>query len=137
MIPKALRVVAVIQLVTGVLAVAGMLVQIVQARLLLDFNALGIPIYYGLLQLKTPWRTCALVFLWLEMIAAPVWFVFGLSARDPAPFQVFGIPAGDVSPAWICVLAVPSFVLAVWQYRVLTRPEIRALFVSSALGRPA
>ena len=58
MIPRALRIVAVIQLVSGLLAAAGIVYQVTQSRLILDFSVLGIPIYYGMLAVPLSFILC-------------------------------------------------------------------------------
>ena len=128
MIPTALRVVALMHLVFGLLSVAGILVQLTRGQINLDFGVLGIPIYFGLMRFSNGWRTCALVFTWFGMIMAPIIFILGIALRMPAYFQIFGIPLGSVSPIWISVAVVPGFLLSLWQYSVLTRDDIRSLF---------
>jgi len=132
MVPRALRVVALIHWAGGVLAAAGIVVNLFHDRLFLDLDLLGIPIYYGLLRLSSGWRTCALVFLWGDLIATPLMFLVGLVGKPPAFVLVLGVRLESISPVWMSVLAVPAFILALWQYRVLTRPEIRSLFTSAA-----
>ncbi len=80
------------------------------------------------MRLSRGWRTCALVFLWLGMLLAPVAFFMGLAANSPAYFQVLGVRLASISPVWLSVVSVPYFILNFWQYRVLTRPDIRSLF---------
>lgn len=132
MIPSSLRVVSWIQLVRGLIAAAGILVALVQGHLSLDFGVLGILIFFGLRKLRQGWRTCALVFLWLDMLAAVVVLVPGLTAHPTADFALLGVWLARVSPFGLCVLAILHFALAVWQYRVLTRPAIRSLFLGRA-----
>ena len=78
-----------------------------------QFYVLGFGIYFGLRRFSTGWRTCALVLIWIQLIVIPVIFVFGASARVPAFYA-----AGCL--AW--------YLLQLWLYRVLTRPDIRNLF---------
>jgi hypothetical protein len=132
MLPRDLRVVAVIQLVGGLASAVGMVVQLTRNHLNLDFGVLGIPIYFGLMRLSSGWRTCALVFLWFSLILAPVVFFVGLAAQHPAWFGMFGVRLASVSPVWLSVAALLLFVLSLWQYRVLTRPGVRTLFLLPA-----
>jgi hypothetical protein len=129
MIPRALRFVAVIQLLGGLAAAAGIVVQMMHGHLNLDFGVLGIPIFFGLTNLRCGWRTCALVFIWVGILLAPIAFFLGLAAQSPAYLLVFGIRLADVSPVWLSVVSVPVFLLQVWQYQVLTRPDVRSLFL--------
>lgn len=71
------------------------------------------------------------------MILAPLAFVLGIGASTPAYFQLFGIRFASFSPAWLSLAAVIMFVLCAWQYRVLTRPSIRDLFLRPAVELPA
>src|SRR5690606_32759624 len=112
----------------------GILVQLVQHHVDVDFGVLGIPIYFGLRRLSSGWRTCALVLLWISLLMSPVLFALGLAARSPAYFTLFGIRLANISPVWVSVAAVVVFLLSLWQYRVLTRPEIRSLFLRPAEG---
>jgi hypothetical protein len=129
MIPKALRVVAVIHLVGGLMSVARIVVQLTQGTIGLDLGVLGIPIYFGLMRLSSGWRSCALVFIWLGILLTPIIFVIGLKSGLPGQLHIFGVPVGSISPIWISVASVLWFLLNLWQYRVLTRDDIKRLFV--------
>lgn len=107
----------------------GILVQLTRGHLSLDLGVLGIPIYFGLLRRSSGWRTWALVFAWVGMLVSPAAFLLGLASRNPAYFKVFGLQLASLSPVWLSVVSVPFFFLNVWQYRVLTHPEIRASFL--------
>jgi hypothetical protein len=119
----------VIHLVGGLMSAARIVVQLTQGTIGLDLGVLGIPIYFGLMRLSSGWRSCALVFIWLGILVTPVIFVFGLEARLPAQLHIFGIPVGSISPIWISVVSVALLLLNLWQYRVLTRDDIKRLFV--------
>ncbi|MBK7643764.1 MAG: hypothetical protein IPJ19_12085 [Planctomycetes bacterium] len=114
-IPKDLRLVAWIQLLCGLCSVVTVAFQAAHNRYFLDFSVLGVPIYFGLMSKSNAWRTCTIVMLQLELVLLPCVFLVGLA----------GIPTGHVSAP---VLALPIFLLVLWQYRVLMRAEIRALF---------
>ena len=132
--PRALRIVAVIQLLYGVSAALSAVVLLLQSHISLNASVLGIPIYYGLLRFSSGWRTCALVLLWFGMLSTPVLILMGLMAETPAHLRVFGMSVAAVSPLWFAVASILGFMLDVWQYRVLTRPAIRALFPATATG---
>jgi hypothetical protein len=137
MIPTALRVVALLHLLGGVLTVAAILVKLTHGRISLDFGVLGIPIYFGLMRFSRGWRTCALVFIWLGILLAPVAFILGLTTHFPAYFQIFGVRLASIRPVWLSVASVFWFLLELWQYRVLTRADIRSLFLQPAPGLAA
>jgi hypothetical protein len=43
-----------------------------------------------------------------------------------------GVRYGNISALWMSAVAVPFFCLSLWEYRVLTRPDVRALFIHEA-----
>jgi hypothetical protein len=112
-IPTALSAASCIFLVLAVLAVVQVVDCFSRGSLNFQFYVLGFGIYFGLRRFSTGWRTCALVLIWIQLIVIPVIFVFGASARVPAFYA-----AGCL--AW--------YLLQLWLYRVLTRPDIRNLF---------
>jgi len=120
------RIVAVLFLIAGVLAV----VQMVMTRVL-EFGTglLALPAGIGLLRYSNAWRIVALVILWISLalfiIATGMVLVNGRAA--PVTF-------GVRSPALIAVLILLSFALTIWEIRVLTRPDVRRSF---ELGDPA
>lgn len=131
-VPTALRIVAVLFLISGWFAVVEVLVQLTQRNFSINLGVLGIPIYFGLMRLSGGWRICALAFIWLGMLLALFAFIVGVVVEDPAEFAVWGVAVASVSSLWISVLSVALFVLCLWQYRALTRPEIRELFIPVA-----
>ena len=84
------------------------------------------------MRFRSGWRTCALVLLWFGMLVAPVAFVLGLCSRAPAYFELFRLPLVSLPPVWLSVVSIPYFLLDLWQYRVLTRREIRTLFLRAS-----
>src|SRR5262245_12705468 len=128
-LPRALRVVAVIQLLGGLYSVADMLLQLMWNHVLFNIGVLGIPIYYGLRRLSSGWRSCALFFLWVGLVLAAGMFLFGLIGRGPAYFGICGVRLASIPQVVLSIVALPLFFFFLWQYRVLTRPDIRALFL--------
>jgi hypothetical protein len=128
-IPTALRVVAYIHLVVGVGCVIQFIVMLFHSTISLQFGIVYIPIFFGLLNLRNGWRVCAMVLLWFGLISIPIIFLVGLSGGLPTYFEVSGIRSARV-PGWIGPAAtIPFFLLALWQYRVLVRPDVRRLFL--------
>lgn len=127
-IPGSLRRVADVFRVFGLLAAADVLLSLPQGRLSFNFGVLGLWIAPGLLRLSPGWRTCGLVLLWVAMIGSGIAAVFVANHSGELPFVFFGQRVGRV-PGEVAVL-VPAAIFAVslWQYRVLTRPEIGRLF---------
>lgn len=127
-IPAALKVVAALFILSGVSAVLEMLFALFQSRININFGVIGLFVGLGLLGLRPGWRTCALVLLWIGMIGTPVIGLLMLGSSAPLNFAVFGVTIGHIPKPAGFVMAAALFLLAVWQYRVLTRPDIRALF---------
>ena len=128
LIPTSLKVVAILFIVGGIFAVIEVLVSFVHGHININFGVLGLLIGPGLLALRRGWRTCALVLLWIAMIGVPVFTVLMLGHSGPLDFKLFGQKVGEVSKELGLIVAFVAFALALWQYRVLTRPDVRRLF---------
>jgi hypothetical protein len=132
-IPTALRVVAYIHLVMGILCVIQFIVQLFHSAIYVSLGILYFPIAYGLFNLRNGWRVCAMVFLWFGLIILPIIFLVGLTGALPTYFSMFGIRSRV--PGWIVsVETIPFFLLVLWQYRVLVRPDVRRLFLKPESG---
>jgi hypothetical protein len=95
---------------------------------------LGIPIYFGLLNLRNGWRVCAIFLVLFGLISLPILFILGVTQEGPANVEVVGINIAQ-APSWVVSLeTIPFFLLALWQYRVLARPDIRQLFLTETQG---
>lgn len=128
-LPADLRAVAFVHLVTGVGALLEVVVRLTQDHYQLNLGVLGIPICFGLLRRAAAWRSCALALLWMGLLLAPIAGFAGMVGSGPATFGVFGVPLGFASRGWLCVVAAALFLLFLWQYRVLVRPDVRSLFL--------
>jgi hypothetical protein len=127
--PTSLRVVAGIFLFFGLTAVVDIVVRLAFGTVYLTFGVLGIPVYYGLLRHNANWRLVALMFLWFGFIVLPLIALVTVLGALPSYFELFGIQIVEI-PAWfVAASAVPFFFLNLWQYRVLTSPSVRSLFV--------
>ena len=127
-IPTSLRVVALLFILCGVLSLIQVIGSLMNGNLNINFGVLGLFIGPGLLRLSQGWRTCALVFLWIAIIGMPILAILFMTASGPLDFKVFGQKAGHGSKELVILLACLMFILAAWQYRVLTRPDVRRLF---------
>ena len=127
-IPTGLSVVSYLFFAMGILALVDIIGGAFMGSLNLDFNILGLWVCGGLRRYSPGWRTCALVFIWLDMIASAIGFVYGFVGRGPVFIKIFGQRYADIPVIWVSVVAVIFFPLAFWMYRVLTRPNIRTLF---------
>ena len=121
-IPGALRAVAIIHLVMGVEALAGVLVHLARNSYQLNLGVLGIPICFGLLRFSRGWRTCALALLWVGLLLVPLGVLLSVFGSGPVTFFVFGLSVGQLARPWLYVMAAVMFMLFLWQYRVLVSP---------------
>ncbi len=127
-IPVSLSVVAILFIIGGISSVLEVGFALTQNRISINFGVLGLFIGPGLLALKPGWRTCALVFVWIGLIGVPLVALFMLGSSQPVNFAVLGQKLGQVSKQVGLTVAVLLFLLALWEYWVLTRPDVRALF---------
>ncbi len=134
-IPLELQVVAVLFLVYGIFSAAGMLHRLVSGDFYLDLGIFCIPAYFGLRRFSQGWRTFALVGIWIGLLTSPIIFLasvfIGKVSRQILGFKIAGIPS-----FWSSAVVVLFFLLYLWQYRVLTRPDIRALFGLAPYAAP-
>ncbi len=127
-IPTSLKVVAILFIIVGINAVIEVIVSLFNNHINIQLGVLGLFIGRGLLALRPGWRTCALVFLWIAMVVMPIFIVLLLSSSGPLNFTIFGQLVGHASRWLGLILATAGFALAIWQYRVLTHPDVRKLF---------
>ena len=127
-IPASLKVVAILFIIGGILSVIDCLGSFLHGHININFGVLGLFIGPGLLALRRGWRTCGLVFLWIAMIGVPLFTVLMLGHSGPLDFKVFGQKVGHASKELGLIFAIIMWALAVWQYRVLTRLDVRRLF---------
>jgi len=80
----------------------------------------------GLRQCSRFWRFCALVVTWLGFLG-----VARMTYQAVSPYLHSSVhkPADTLPVGFLCVMAV-GFLVQIWQYRVLTRSEVRDLFYS-------
>jgi len=127
-IPTALSIVSYLFLISGIASVVDMIVRLTRGELYLTLGILGVWIFFGLRRFSPGWRICALVFIWFGLILGPLVAIIALLHDGPADLKVFGERVAYVSPIWLAAAAALFFLLALWQYRVLTRPDIHRLF---------
>jgi len=129
-IPTSLKVVAFLFILSGITSIIEIIVSLMHGHININFGVLALFIGLGLLRLSHGWRTCALVFLWIAMVGIPLIAIYFLTLTAPKPldYTLFGQKIGQVSKEFGIVFGALMFALAVWQYRVLTRPDVRRLF---------
>ena len=126
--PISLRIVAALFILGGISSIIDVIVSLAQRTLPLNFGVLGLFVGIGLLRFSRAWRTCALVFLWLAFIVLPLVALVFLFVAGSVNYTIFWQKIGSGSRAIGVALAALVFAVALWQYRVLTRPDIRKLF---------
>jgi hypothetical protein len=131
-----LVVVAVLFITAGAFALLEVLVSLVNGELDLNFGVIALLVGPGLLRLSRGWRTCALVLLWVSLIGLPIFSVLFLAHGGPLDFSLFGQKVGEVSVLHGLAFGAVLFALTQWQYRVLTRPDVRRLFEPAAPTLP-
>ena len=128
-LPLALKIVAIIFILSGITALIEVIVSLMNKRIDINFGVLGIFIGIGLFKLSQGWRTCALVWTCLVIITVPVIGFMFLGHTGPLDFSIFGQKVGIVSKQVGVAMAALLFVYTLWQYRVLTREDVRRLFI--------
>jgi len=125
--PLALRVVAGLHVFLGVCAVIEVVVSLLHSHINLNFGVLGLWIGPGLLRHDRVWRNWALAFLGIAFVGLPLFCA--LAVRHAAlNFKLFGVPMGQVPTGIAFAVVIPVLMISAWEYHVLIRPDIRALF---------
>lgn len=127
-IPTSLKVVAALFILTGISSLIEILVSLQHHRISLNFGILGLFIGPGLLRCSPTWRAWALACTWIALAGIPLAGLIFLLAPGPLHFRLFGQDVGDAPKVAGVALLIPAFLIALWQYRVLTRPDVHALF---------
>lgn len=128
-VPTCLKVVAWLFIVGGVLAVIEIIVSLMNNHININLGVLGIFIGLGLFKLKAGWRTCALVFIWLTLIILPVFAILSIVDPSKLHYRILGQNVGRAPVPVALATAAIFFCFFLWQYRVLTRGDIREIFI--------
>lgn len=126
-LPRALRIVAWLFLFGGINSLLTIIVCAMNGQLQLDFGVVGIFVFFGLKHLSPGWRICGLVILALNMVLMPIIAVLGLIAPE-GHFDLFGQHIASIPPPLVSLVCLGWFALSIWEWRVLTRPEVAVLF---------
>jgi len=126
--PLSLKIVAALFILGGISSIIEVIISLTQGRLSFNFGVLGVVIGIGLLRFSRAWRTCALVFLWIALISLPLVALAFLFLAGAVNYTIFWQEIGPASRVIGVVLATLLFAVALWEFRVLTRPDIRKLF---------
>ena len=126
--PLSLKIVSALFILSGISSIIEVIVSLTQGRLSFNFGVFGVVIGIGLLRFSRAWRTCALIFIWIALICLPLVALAFLFLAASVNYIIFWQNVGPGSRVVGAALAGLLFALALWQYRVLTRPDIRKLF---------
>ena len=126
--PTSLIIVAVLFILGGVSSVYEVLFSLTRGNINLNFGVLGLFIGFGLLRLSSGWRTCALFCTWLGLLLIPIVGLLILNHDGPSNFKFVGQKIGVDGKGAGLVMCIVIFLYFAWQYRVLTRPDVLALF---------
>ena len=126
-IPKPLKVVAYLFIIGGIFAVIEVIMALLNSRISINFGILGIFIGQGLLRLNPHSLSWAMFFVWLGLIFTPIAAVLFLFT--PGNLNMFGVNAGQAPPGLGFIFSIAAFALVYWEYTVLTKRQIRQLFV--------
>ena len=133
--PLSLKLVAALFILGGISSIIDVIICLTQGTIFLNIGVLGLFIGIGLLRFSRCWRTCALAFLWIALIGLPLAALAFLFLEGAVDYTLFGRRMGEAPRVVGVTLAAALFALALWQYRVLTRPDIRKVFGVSAEQR--
>lgn len=127
--PLALTIVAVVFLLGGVLSLIETITSLKFGHISINFGVIGIFIGVGLFRLRRGWRTCALVFIWIGLVGLPIVGFQFLHYSGPLNFGIYGRELGSFTKEIGLAVIMISFLFTLWQFRVLTRPDVRSLFL--------
>ena len=133
---KALKVVAILFLVTGISACVEFVLSFGQQRIFVPYGVLGFFICSGLTGYRRNWRTVALVLLWIALISIPLAAIFAIFSGAPTYIELLGFRIAQVPFLIFLAWAAACWLFNFWQYGVLMRPSIRMKFLSMATSAP-
>lgn len=128
-VPTCLKVVAWLFIIGGVIAVIEIIVSLMNNHININLGVLGIFIGLGLLKLRSGWRTCGLVFIWIALVVLPVCGILAIANPSGIHYKIMGQNAGSAPLPIALGVVVFVFCVALWEYKVLTRGDIREMFL--------
>jgi hypothetical protein len=132
--PTALTVIAWLFILTGIFAVVAMVKDLLVSHdVIFDLDIIGLWIGPGLLRAEERFRRWALWYERFSLAAIPVVAILsGFFAPAQLGLQLFDvIPFGSMSRTGSLIVLTVSWLLALWEYTVLQRREVRARFLPS------
>src|ERR1041385_5089458 len=127
--PRALVIVAWLFIASGIVAIISIVGNLLFGhRLVIDISVIDLWIGHGLLKGQARSRRWALFMLFVGFLILPVGLVLVILFPGVPTVTVFNNVIGTVPRSVLALLFAGVAVLTFWQYRVLERPEVRALF---------
>jgi len=138
-LPLSLKIVAWLFIISGILATIDLFLDLWKGTLSINLGVLNLFIGLGLLQLLPVWRTCALIFTWFELIGFPLFALLVLTGSGVVTMRLFGERQVNdfVARLVLLIIAGAFFSLSIWQYLILTRPDVLRLFFPAFEREPA
>jgi len=96
-LPASLKAVAILFIIGGIFCAIEVIVSLTLGRININLGVLGLFIGPGLLALRSGWRTCALVFIWIALISVPLVLLVMLSSSGSPDLNVFGQRVGHAN----------------------------------------
>lgn len=127
-IPVSLWIVGLLFFLTGLIALFEVLADLTRQHINFNFSVLGLLIGPGLWRRRPGWRICALAFLWIALIGIPIVTFIMMANASRLQLTLFGQPAGRAPVELLIGLVTVVYLLVIWQYLVLIRPDVKALF---------
>ncbi|NJL39222.1 MAG: hypothetical protein HC899_22595 [Leptolyngbyaceae cyanobacterium SM1_4_3] len=113
-------------IVSGVLAVVDIVLSLLNNKINIDLDVLGLFIGRGLLQLNPTSHTWAIVLTRISMLLGTiVMFLFLLTSSG---FELFGQTVGQAPPGLAFIVSGVLTAVVYWQHSILNNSEIKRLF---------
>ena len=131
-IPTSLKIVAGLFFLAGASSLIQIIASLTKGEISLNFGVLALFVGYGLLQLKKGWWTVALFLLWIAFLGSTAFTLMLAFSQAPLSVNMFGEKVGHAPKIYGFAVILVIFLVALWQYRVLTKQEIKELFEKKA-----
>jgi hypothetical protein len=127
-LPWDAKLVAWLFLLWGSRAAIEMAVGLAIGKVAVDFGLFLLPIGYGLLRYSESARKCAVVMSAFTLVIVPISALTTLHYANQPWVSFLSLEFQFTSMRVWAAFALACFLLTLWQYRVLTRASVRALF---------
>jgi hypothetical protein len=128
--PPALIIVASLFIACGAIGILWMICsRLLGSGLVLDIGSPLVLVFgFGLMRRIRACYDMAIVVLWIFLIFLPLSALFVLSHWSTITILGTALKPSALTVTLSLIIEITIFILALWQYRVLRRPEVRSLF---------